>query len=137
MEWRLIKAAHKVALSNANAVGLADEIARVRTAVSAPSTWRLDPSLKGFYNPDGMSQAEISTYELRQTTIAEKTERSADTLLNKRLRKVETWCGILTDADPDGSDDCVWLSHSTAFPPTFKLKVRKNNTISTLLTFPL
>ena len=57
--------------------------------------------------------------------------------LAKDVEALGSWGGILTDTDPPGSYDCVWLSHTTSFPPTFKLKVRKNNIVSVLLTLNL
>ena len=69
MERRLISALDQSLLLRTPAANLASEIARVRAAVDAPASWRIDPALAFFYNPSGMSPAAINTYESAQRAV--------------------------------------------------------------------
>ena len=104
--------------------------------VNDKATWKVHPT-----NLQSVCQAVIDDFNTNDPKHASKQEKEAIAAYKTQHKplydKIQSWGGILTDADPSGSHDCIWLSHSTGFPPTFKLKVRKNNNISVLLTLNL
>lgn len=84
MERRLIPLVHQDALRSSTATD-----ADIRAAVSAPASWRLCPSLTSFYNPVGMTPAEIAAYEATQPKVIRT---------RALLRRI-------TDAEHDAIDD--------------------------------
>lgn len=66
MERRLIPNTVQARFRVLSGAGLEAEIERVRQDMTTPLPWRLCPSFTSFYNPVGMSQAEIDAYDAAQ-----------------------------------------------------------------------
>ena len=87
MTRRLISDLDRLALMSA--VDVSAERERIRQKTGAPLTWRLCPSFTAFYDPTGMTQAEIDAYEAAKPKVI----RTRDL-----LRRI-------TDAEHDAIDD--------------------------------
>ena len=92
MQRRLIPDLDHLALKTATSSTFAAERERVRTNTSAPLAWRLCPSLTAFYNPEGMTQAEMDAYdasqraEQRDKELALKALAALATAVHKRIK---------------------------------------------------
>ena len=98
-ERRLIPPEDQRALKNATSTTMAVEIVRIRKATDAPVSWRLNPDLTNFYNPAGMSPAQITTYEAAQRAAAfTATSRQKDILatcaLVVRAKGLAAWTAM-------------------------------------------
>lgn len=69
MTRHLIPFEDQVALLAAAGDALTAEIARVRKTVDVPMDWRLDRSCAFFYNPAGMTQGEINSYDAERKDV--------------------------------------------------------------------
>lgn len=81
MERRLLPPHAARALTDATRQTFAAEEARVREGQDVPADWRLSPTCTAFYNPAGMTQAEIDAYD-----AAERATRRDRDLGLKALR---------------------------------------------------
>ena len=93
MEYQLIHDPDQQRLREASGAGLTAEIARLRAVGRVPPQWRLSPALSSFYNPTGMTQAEIDAFDatersaLRDRDLALKALQALATAVHKRLKE--------------------------------------------------
>lgn len=66
MTRRMIADRYRLALMTASSATFTAERERVRLLTDTPAEWRLCPSLTAFYDPAGMTQAEIDAYDAAQ-----------------------------------------------------------------------
>lgn len=78
MERLLIPLLDQMALRSAIGAEVLTESARVRAATHAPASWRLCPSLTAFYDPAGMTDAEIAAYDATRTEVKALKQRDID-----------------------------------------------------------
>ena len=96
---RLIPVDDQRALREVSASALTAEVSRVRAQILAPAGWRLDPDLTAFYNPAGMTQGDIDTYEAAQrAAFFARSSRQKDTLatcaLVVRAKGLAAWTAL-------------------------------------------
>lgn len=117
MERQLIPLDDQRALREAPSTALSAEEARVRNDQRVPVDWRLESSCAAFYNPTGMTQADITAYDAadraaRCRAISRQKDILATLAVIVRAKNTAVWNAMTTQQKVDATlaEADVWQS---------------------------